>query len=498
LPQSGGSVAVTPIYVRFNRDTVGTSSGDIAHTSAGATTRNVAVSGEATVPVEGWIAYNDCVYESGEDGYLGANVTTFGVGDGFTGDTSGELLDQATGNPTGVTASLTQSGGVTWQSGDTYGGADTAAGTDANDTFGGLTDMIGVLQYGDEGWYVDLTFTGLDPAKQYTFATSASRNNSSYTERYTQYTLSGVDGATNASTAGVNEISNLSAWFNTGDNHDEGYVARWTGIQPGADGSFTVRAEAYAERRAYAFDVFMLQEEEEEIPTSSLSPSSMLADTPYAEQVFTLTLTNNGVATDTFDLTYVATDTSSLPPGPSAQYEWVVITPTAAVTVPAGMSTTLRVTVEIPMREVKWVTHTLTITATSRNHPTQLLTSTLTTFTGGHWDAVQGRWEGCRFDLGNTGMVIFDDMFAVYDYMGYDEPRYDFGHTGLVIFDDLYSVYDHLGENCEPPASSGRAPDTAPALARWRGENASLTYSVVQSPVGLEKYAFIETEEKYG
>jgi len=197
-------------------------------------------------------------------------------------------------------------------------------------------------------------------------------------------------------------------------------------------------------------------------------------------------------------LTYVATDTSSLPPGPSAQYEWVVITPTAAVTVPAGMSTTLRVTVEIPMREVKWVTHTLTITATSRNHPTQLLTSTLTTFTGGHWDAVQGRWEGCRFDLGNTGMVIFDDMFAVYDYMGYDEPRYDFGHTGLVIFDDLYSVYDHLGENCEPPASSGRAPDTAPALARWRGENASLTYSVVQSPVGLEKYAFIETEEKYG
>jgi PKD repeat protein len=235
-----------------------------------------------------------------------------------------------------------------------------------------------------------------------------------------------------------------------------------------------------------------------DVPAFSLSPSSVMADTPYAEQVFTLTLTNDGVTTDAFDLTYVATDTSSLPPGDPAQYEWVVIMPTTAVTVPAGVSTTLRVTVEIPSLEVKWVTHTLTITATSRNHPAQVLTSTLTTFTGGHWDAVDGRWEGCRFDIGNTGQVIFDDMFSVYDHLGYDEPRYDFGHTGLVIFDDMFSVYDHLGENCEPPASSSRAPDTAPALARWQGENVSLVYSVAQSTVGLEAYALIEREEEYG
>ena len=47
LPQSGGSVAATTIYVRFNRATEGTSSGNITHTSPGATTRNVAVSGTA-------------------------------------------------------------------------------------------------------------------------------------------------------------------------------------------------------------------------------------------------------------------------------------------------------------------------------------------------------------------------------------------------------------------------------------------------------------------
>ncbi len=50
LTQSGGSVTETTIYVRFNRATAGTSSGDISHTSTGATTRNVAVSGTAAFP----------------------------------------------------------------------------------------------------------------------------------------------------------------------------------------------------------------------------------------------------------------------------------------------------------------------------------------------------------------------------------------------------------------------------------------------------------------
>jgi hypothetical protein len=50
LSQSGGLVADTPIYVRFNRATDGTSSGNITHASSGATARNVAVSGTATAP----------------------------------------------------------------------------------------------------------------------------------------------------------------------------------------------------------------------------------------------------------------------------------------------------------------------------------------------------------------------------------------------------------------------------------------------------------------
>ena len=47
LSPSGGLVPATPIYVRFNRATEGTSTGNIVHTSTGAATRNVAVSGTA-------------------------------------------------------------------------------------------------------------------------------------------------------------------------------------------------------------------------------------------------------------------------------------------------------------------------------------------------------------------------------------------------------------------------------------------------------------------
>ena len=145
-------------------------------------------------------------------------------------------MNQATGLPTGITATLTQSGGVNWQPTVSGGGADTAAGTDAYQTFHSLTDMLGVIYYGSTGWYVDLTFTGLDSTKVYTFATSASRNNTTYTDRFTRFTLSGVDTAVNASTAGITLTGPYTVAFNTGDNHNQGYVARWTNIQPGADG----------------------------------------------------------------------------------------------------------------------------------------------------------------------------------------------------------------------------------------------------------------------
>ncbi|MHC4740223.1 MAG: lamin tail domain-containing protein, partial [Planctomycetota bacterium] len=205
------------------------------------------------------IAYNDCVYRS-SDQYIGANVTTYGIGSGYSGPTSGPLLDQTTGDDTSITATLSQSGGVTWQEEPASGGSDCAVGTDAYNTFSGITDMTGVIYYGSTGWWVDLMFTGLDPATEYTFATSAARGN--YSGRLTNYTLTGADTYTNASTSGVVALAENKVQFNTGDNYNEGYVARWTGITA-ADGSFTVRAEADPcapdGRKAYSFDVFKLE-----------------------------------------------------------------------------------------------------------------------------------------------------------------------------------------------------------------------------------------------
>jgi hypothetical protein len=65
LTQTGGSVLATPIYVRFNRASAGTSSGNITHTSTGATEQDVAVSGTAaTVFVDGAFSSNTALPNS--------------------------------------------------------------------------------------------------------------------------------------------------------------------------------------------------------------------------------------------------------------------------------------------------------------------------------------------------------------------------------------------------------------------------------------------------
>lgn len=216
---------------------------------------------DSTAPAA-WTAYNDVVY-SAADGHpaLQPNVTTINIGSGSPGPSSGMLKDFATGADTGVTATFTQSGGVVWQPSASGGGWDCNVGTDAYNTFNPSTaSLIGVVYYGSSGWYVDLTFTGLNPTKTYEFATSANRNESTYLDRMTKYTIMGADSFTNSSTPGATITDGgASTVICTGYNTVNGYVARWTNIRPGADGSFTVRAQAATSQyKAYAFSAFKL------------------------------------------------------------------------------------------------------------------------------------------------------------------------------------------------------------------------------------------------
>ena len=87
-----------------------------------------------------------------------------------------------------------------------------------------------------------------------------------YTARLSKYTISGIDAATNASTSGVTRttttIAEDTSTFSTGYNTVNGYVARWTGIQPGADGSFAVTAtHDPSNYQGYGHSVFLLSEE---------------------------------------------------------------------------------------------------------------------------------------------------------------------------------------------------------------------------------------------
>lgn len=218
-----------------------------------------AVSGLQKPP---FVAYNDVIWDSRQP--LAQYVTTYGIGSGFSGQTSGMLLDRNTGASTDVTVTFTQNGGVVWQPDPALGGCDPYSGTDAFSVFGGIVSLSGVVYYGSVGWWVDAEISGLDPAKRYEFVTTSNCGNSIYTTRRTKYTLSGADSFTNQSTPGVT-ITNGSAssTFCTGYNTVSGYVARWVAINPGTDGKFKVRAEVGTGgdvNRAYAFDAFKLVE----------------------------------------------------------------------------------------------------------------------------------------------------------------------------------------------------------------------------------------------
>ena len=198
---------------------------------------------------EGFIAYNDHITGGGTH----PNSTDYSTAGGQTA--SGLLKDIADGADTAVTLTVT-SAGVNYAD----AGADPAPGTDAYLIFDGFVDLGGAndnsLEISGADHYT-YTFSGLDTGAliTYNFDGTAIRGNSAYTNRWTLVTLQGADGflANHSSDVGIVTsainpalaANQVALWVGHNSAVNQGFVAGWTEIDPGADGVFTVVSEQY-------------------------------------------------------------------------------------------------------------------------------------------------------------------------------------------------------------------------------------------------------------
>ena len=155
--------------------------------------------------------------------------------------TDGILKDFATGTALPVTLTGTTVGGF-----DPHpnGGPVTNVASDAYEAFNGIVDLSGMDELDANSWSSAMTFDNLDPAKTYAITLSGNRAEPTYEgNRWARVSISGALAYTNASSTGTVENAPDSVSVSLGDNSDEGSVVKWTGIEPGPDGSFTVTSE---------------------------------------------------------------------------------------------------------------------------------------------------------------------------------------------------------------------------------------------------------------
>jgi len=206
----------------------------------------------------GWVAYNDLNTSTGDAN--AANVTTHD----YTA-VDGALVDYATGVALPVTVTGTTINGYDPNHPDN--GGQTTAG-DAYDAFspGGsvIVDLVNTIELDEADWDNIITFDNLDPTKQYNITLTANRDNPDYAgQRFARVTIEGAESFVNASSTGVIVNSPDSVSFSIGYNTLNGYVAKWTGVTTGIDGSFSIKSEwddSQAGTKGYAMTAFKLED----------------------------------------------------------------------------------------------------------------------------------------------------------------------------------------------------------------------------------------------
>ena len=256
----------------------------------------------ASVCLGNFRAYNDCIRGSGDT--TAANVTNWTVYSNFTSNMSGPLIDFASGQQTPITATFTwdaaKSLGVSETSGSSDGVSQPRPGTPAYEVFGEIVDFSNrCIYYGSTGWWVEVTFTGLHPDKNYTFVTTAIRADT-VINRLTLFTLSGHTSAVNTSSDGIYLKDGDQTVLMAAGNHlnTTGYVVRWDTIRVAdrgdGTGQFSVRAQAYgSDYRAYPFGGFMLEQAGNAAPTVNAGGNRTI-HRPLAYATLTGTITDDG------------------------------------------------------------------------------------------------------------------------------------------------------------------------------------------------------------
>ena len=185
-----------------------------------------------------FIAYNDL---SWDDGQRSVNITRYttdsGSGAPPDGD-QGHLIDYDTDAP--LAAVLTVTGGAWNGSGHAGLGGSSLPGTEAFNLFDGKVDTVGVLNYSEQD--LVLEFTGLSPNLRYRIVLFGNRDVSTYTDRVTEITLSGVATFQNESSTGTDFLGpgDPGVAIVNGYNSMSGHVARFTHIDPGQDGTVEI------------------------------------------------------------------------------------------------------------------------------------------------------------------------------------------------------------------------------------------------------------------
>lgn len=211
----------------------------------------------ARAQVTNWVAFNDHTPGSTAGWATHPNATTYnmrGVAGGNAGTVlSGNLKNIDTGADVGAVFASSAVGSPNDLGSMAYPNAN----TDAYNLFNGKVDLgnsqSGIGVRSAAGITTTLTFSNLDPSKRYVLKGTSVRGNN-YAGRWTLCTLDGTEGFTeDHSAAGIYTAANYPAGgmttgqaaYQSGENRT-GAVVGWKDINPGPDGTFTVKCEQWA------------------------------------------------------------------------------------------------------------------------------------------------------------------------------------------------------------------------------------------------------------